>query len=128
MSLYSLSLVSRAQVKSQKVERGIMAECYDIPLDDVLKEISHYSPASVELLNSMAEKCGVQKAFYAAFVLVCLQAHSELTGHQTLSDITVESLYDYKFFEVAKDDSQALSMFDTLLQIFTHRSDVNPQA
>jgi hypothetical protein len=97
-----------------------MTEFSDDPLDHLSAQIRDYSPNSLPLLQLMCDQCGRQTAFYAAFVLICLQASTEKGVTKPLGEYRSYEFQDFAFFEVAKTDERALVMFADLLRTYQH--------
>ena len=95
-----------------------MAENYILPFQDLVEQISSYSPRSAQLLHAMQEQFCVKTAFYAAFILVCLRAESEIASSKPLAEVTPMDLANYSFFDFARDNPPALASFNQLLACF----------
>jgi hypothetical protein len=67
------------------------------------------------MLEQLKAGCGVQMAYYAAFVIVCLKAQQGLPVPKPLDTLTSADLRDFTFFEVAKDNQAAVELFDQCL-------------
>jgi hypothetical protein len=93
----------------------MMTTHYESAFEELRAEISVYSPSAVRILEQIQNACGVQTAYYAAFVLICLKAQQELPVAKPLDTITSADLKDYTFFEVAKGNQMAISLFDEAL-------------
>ncbi len=90
------------------------------PLENLAAQIRVRSPHSPPLLQAMREECGRQAAYYAAFVLICLQATTESGFNKALGEYTSADFQDFAFFEVAKGNVRALEMFEELLLTYQH--------
>lgn len=95
-----------------------MFGCSDDPLENLAVQIGVYSLNSLPLLRQMREACGRQTAYYAAFILVCLNATSEKKYDKPLEDFTTADFQDFAFFEVAKENAPALALFNDLLRAY----------
>jgi hypothetical protein len=98
-----------------------MTTYYEDAFEDLRDEIHQYSPSAVRMLEQLKAGCGVQMAYYAAFVIICLKAQQGLPVPKPLDTVTSADLKDFTFFEVAKDDQAAISLFDEALN--SYRSD-----
>lgn len=95
-----------------------MAESYALSFQDLVEQISGYSPRSAQLLQMMQEQFCPKTAYYAAFILVCLRAESEIASSKPLAEVTPLDLANYSFFEYSRDNPTALACFNDLLQCF----------
>jgi hypothetical protein len=95
-----------------------MAESYVLSFQDLVEQISGYSPRSAQLLQMMQEQFCPKTAYYAAFILVCLRAESEIASSKPLASVTPQDLANYSFFDFARDNPPALASFNDLLQCF----------
>jgi hypothetical protein len=102
-----------------------MATGYDTPYRDLNEQISEFSPRSANLLNELQYHCGSQVAYYAAFILICLQAKAEESGYPIMRDLDQRNLEAFTFFEYCKDNPIALTLFNEILDCY--RSDLSPQ-
>lgn len=101
-----------------------MPEFSDEPLANLIDQVRAYSPNSTLLLFQMREECGKQAAYYAAFILIWLQATTESEYNKPLNEYTSADFEDFAFFEVTKDNEHALALFDRLLR--TYQQDQMP--
>jgi hypothetical protein len=98
--------------------KSIMNEYYAFSFDELRLEISQYSPSAARILEQIKGSCGAQTAYYAAFVIICIKAQQELPIPKPLNTLTSADLKDYTFFEVAKDNQMANSLFDEALRSY----------
>lgn len=99
-----------------------MATGYDIPYRDLNEQIREFSPRSADLLNELQYQSGSQVAYYAAFILICLQAKTEESGYPIMLDLDPRNLEAFTFFEYCKDNPIALALFNEILD--TYRNDL----
>lgn len=66
----------------------------------------------------MRAECGQQAAYYAAFILICLQATTEYSYNKPLGEFTSADFGDFAFFEIAKEDERALALFEDVLRVY----------
>lgn len=95
-----------------------MAESYVLPFQNLLDQIATYSPRSATVLQNMQEQFCVKTAYYAAFILVCLRAESEIASSKPLEEVTTADLRSFAFFDYAKDNPPALALFNELLDCY----------
>ena len=94
-----------------------MSSGYEHPFHDLNDEIRQLSPQSAVTLETLKEQCGTQAAYYAAFILICLQAKAEQSNAdaRTLLEMTSADVQAFTFFEFCRDDALALRLFDEVL-------------
>lgn len=92
-----------------------MTSGYERPFHDLNNEIRQFSPLSAVTLETLKAQCGTQAAYYAAFILICLQAKAEQSDAESLLQMHSEDLQAFTFFEYCRDDSLALDLFDEVL-------------
>jgi hypothetical protein len=95
-----------------------MAGQYDPAFVELYRQISAYSPQSADLLQKMLTEYGAQTAYYASFILVVIQARIEQSGLTILKYLATDQLREFTFFEYAKDNPQALALFDEIYKIY----------
>ena len=88
------------------------------PFEYLLSQINSYSHRSCTILQLMCDECGAETAYYAAFVLVCLEASVNETPTKPLGSYRAEDFQDFTFFEKAQGDDRALALFDDLLRTY----------
>lgn len=92
-----------------------MSNSYEHPFHDLNDEIRQFSPQSALTLETLKTQCGTQAAYYAAFILICLQAKAEQSPSENLLVVNSEDLQAFTFFEFCRHDPLALSLFDEVL-------------
>ncbi|MEP7292345.1 MAG: hypothetical protein ABI835_11205 [Chloroflexota bacterium] len=90
-----------------------MSELSFDPFRNLLAHIRPYSPRAAEILEQMRTECDQQSAYYAAFILICLQATREISRNKPLAEYSAADFQDFAFFAVANEC--ALALFDELL-------------
>ncbi|MEP7290235.1 MAG: PAS domain S-box protein [Chloroflexota bacterium] len=95
-----------------------MFDLTDDPFENLLAHIRPYSLNAPHLLRRMRQECGHSAAYYAAFILICLQASSEKSANKPISEFTARDFQDFAFFETAKNDAHALALFDEMLRAY----------
>jgi hypothetical protein len=76
---------------------------------------------------------GTRAAFYAAFVIVCLEARGQQSNFRMIMEMQLADLNNFTFFEYTKGDRQALTEFAEVLSCyqadcrrrFAHNSSAN---
>lgn len=94
------------------------------PFEHLLSQINSYSHRSCTILQLMCDECGAETAYYAAFVLVWLEASATETPVKPLGSYSAEDFHDFTFFEKAQGDERALALFDDMLR--TYQADRQP--
>ena len=84
----------------------------------------NYSPKAAVFLEELHQACDAQAAFYCAFVIVCLHAERDVTGHDWVDEVKSSDLQSYTFFTYAKDKPHCLALFDAVLT--TYQADQRP--
>ncbi len=87
-----------------------MTSGYEHPFHDLNDEIRQFSPQSAVTLEILRTQCGTQAAYYAAFILICLQAKAEQASAESQLETRSEDLQAFTFFEFCRDDSLALDL------------------
>lgn len=98
-----------------------MMSTYDTPFQDLQAQIFEFSPRSAELLSHLQAQCGSRLAYYAAFILICLQTKAEESGYLVVQELDPRNLESFMFFEYARDNPAAISLFNEILD--SYRSD-----
>ncbi len=91
---------------------------YDTPFRDLNEQIREFSPHSAHLLNHMQAQCGARAAYYAAFILICLQAKSEESNYPVINDLDQRNLEAFTFFDYCREDPVALQLFNDVLDCY----------
>lgn len=95
-----------------------MTSPYDLAFEELQAEICQYSPSAAQLLHQIKDSCGAQTAYYAAYVIVCIRAQQDLPAAKPLDEVTPTDLRDFTFFEAAKDNKTAITLFDEALKSY----------
>jgi hypothetical protein len=74
-------------------------------------EIFQYSPQTVTTLRRMFEQTNAQLTYYAAFVIVCLEAQVQKDGYRAIRNVELDDLRAYTFFRVAAKLNGAQDLF-----------------
>lgn len=99
-----------------------MAESYAASFDQLCEQIKVYSPSAVHMLDHLKVQCGVQAAFYAAFVIVCVHENEGMMPTNPKKTDTSE-LQSFTFFEFVKADPTALAIFEDVLSCYRRERD-----
>lgn len=85
---------------------------YQEPYESLLSEIMQYSPETAALIEQIRTQSNDQLGFYAAFIIVCLEARVQKEGLRVIQSLTVSDLRSYTFFELGDthDDEHRLFM------------------
>ena len=96
------------------------AENYLEPCENLLQEIMRYSPVTEALIEQIRVQYGSQLAFYAAFVIVCLEARVQQEGYRAVERIKLDDLRSYTFFEMidTQENPLVLAMFNEALTYY----------
>lgn len=92
-----------------------MTSSYERPFHDLNDEIREFSLESAVTLEILKAQCGTQAAYYAAFILICLQAKAEQSDAASLLQMSSEDLQAFTFFEFCRNDGLALELFEEVL-------------
>ncbi len=95
-----------------------MATAYDPQLQNLLEELRPISLQTVVKLEQIVADYGARAAFYAAFVIVCLEARVQERGYQAVSDVTTQDLSNFTYFEYTKQNPQAQACFTDMLETY----------
>jgi hypothetical protein len=95
-----------------------MTEDYKTALLESITAICDYAPQSATILELIQRTCGTKTAFYAAFIITWMRAQRELFGLQKLEAITLDQVQSFTFFEYARDNQEALTLFHELFLRF----------
>ena len=92
-----------------------MADTYEAQFHSLLEDIRPVSPQAAEKLLQLQALLGSQAAFYAAFVIVCLEARGQQTNFRTVTHLQTDELTNFTYFEYTKGNPQAESGFAEVL-------------
>ena len=92
-----------------------MADSYEAQFQLLLEEIRPISPQAAEQLVQMNAELGARAAFYAAFVIVCLEARGKQSNYHSISNLTTGDLDNFTYFEYTKENPQAMASFTQVL-------------
>ncbi len=95
-----------------------MADSYESQFQLLLEEIRPLSPRAAEKLMQIDSLLGARAAFYAAFVIVCLEARGRQSNYRVISTQTTGDLNNFTYFEYTKDDPQAVAEFREVLAYY----------
>ena len=96
-----------------------MASNYDLLFQELSEQIREVSPQTAEVLYQLRQECGAKIGYYATFIFICLEAQRETNPElQNGSEIDVENLRSFTFFEAAKDEPLALGLFNAALECY----------
>ena len=95
-----------------------MADSYESQFHQLLEEVREFSPQVVEKLIDIDALLGARAAFYAAFVIVCLEARGKQSNYRTVSTLTTGDLNNFTYFEFTKGNPQAVLEFDEALAAY----------
>ena len=93
-------------------------ERYQEACERLLQEILQYSPEAEALLNQIRERSGARLAYYAAFVIVCLEASVQKDGYRAVEHLQFDDLRSYTFFELCSADDEARQLFTQSLECY----------
>jgi hypothetical protein len=82
----------------------------------VLDEIFQYSPQTVTMLRRMFEQTNAKLTYYAAFIIICLEAQVQKEGYRSIERVEMDDLRSYTFFKLAEKRDEAQEMFREMLQ------------
>jgi hypothetical protein len=82
----------------------------------LLDEIFQYSPQTVTALRRLFEQTNAQLTYYAAFVIVCLEARVQKDGYRAVQHVDVDDVRAYTFFKLAEKCELAQELFRQSLQ------------
>ena len=101
------------------IERLILvADDYEVPFRNLLDEIQAVSPETAQKLDSMLSEFGSKVAYYAAFVIACLEVRIQQADYYSVIHATVSELSDFTFFEYVNNQPYALTLFTDLLTTY----------
>ncbi len=95
-----------------------MAEQYSTAFQELVTQISSYSPRSARILESILTEGGARAAYYAAFVIVCIHARSEDASYRGESTWNIDQLRNFTFFDYVTDNPQVLNLFNQALNLY----------
>jgi hypothetical protein len=96
-----------------------MSTNYDLLFQELCAQIRDASAKTADVLNQLRQQCCAQTAYYAAFIFICLEAQRETNPELHRSaEIDAENLRSFSFFEAAKDQPQALGLFNAALECY----------
>jgi len=98
-----------------------MGDVYEAGYQSFAQEIRLYSPKTASVLDQIHLEHRVQVAFYAAFVILCLEMHLQNLGHRYSDDKTDLKVGSSTFMQVTKDNPKARALFQEAL--LTYRRD-----
>ena len=88
------------------------------PFEHLLSQINEVSRTSCTLLQLMCDECGTDTAYYAAFVVVYMEAALQSLPAKPPGSYSADDFRDFTFFEKAQGDERALTLFDDLLRVY----------
>src|SRR4051812_8270165 len=92
---------------------------YAYNLDLILNELRPSTPATVAKLNELRLTYDSTAAFYAAFIVLCLQSDVDRSGIDALDYLTsYERVKGYTYFEYLGDNSLAWKRLEAVLGCF----------
>jgi hypothetical protein len=89
---------------------------YEDAYQDFRQQIFTRSPSAVLALDQMCQRHGVPLTYYAAFVLVWIEACVHDGGCSVLRDISLDTLGNFTFFELTEQNSDARALFTQALE------------
>ena len=92
-----------------------MADSYESQFQFLLEEVRSISPQAATKLLQIQTQFGARIAYYAAFVIVCLEARAKKTDYRAVLNLTIQELDNFTYFEYAKENPQAVSEFSEML-------------
>ena len=95
-----------------------MADSYESQFQLLLEEIRPISAQAAEKLVQMDSLLGARAAFYAAFVIVCLEARGRQSNYRVVSNLTTGDLNNFTYFEYTKGKPEALAEFNEVLACY----------
>nr|AUN37609.1 hypothetical protein [uncultured bacterium] len=63
----------------------------------------------------MDAELGARAAFYAAFVIVCLEARGHQSSFGVITNLTTGDLNNFTYFEYTKENPRGMASFDEVL-------------
>jgi len=95
-----------------------MADSYESQFQLLLEEIRPISPQTADKLLQIESVFGARAAFYAAFVIVCLEARGKQSNYHTILRLTTGELSNFTFFEYTQENPQAIEEFSQALACY----------
>jgi len=95
-----------------------MADSYESQLQLLLEEIRPVSLQAAEKLIQLDSLLGARAAFYAAFVIVCLEARGRQSNYRIVSTLTTGELNNFTYFEYTQGKPEAISAFNEVLTCY----------
>ena len=95
-----------------------MADSYESQFQLLLEEVHAFSLQTAEKLVQLNSLLGSRAAFYATFVIVCLEARGKQSNYRTVSTLTTGDLNNFTFFEYTKGNPQAVAAFEEALACY----------
>jgi hypothetical protein len=95
-----------------------MADSYQSQLQLLLEEIRPVSLQAAEKLIQMDSTLGARAAFYAAFVIVCLEARGKQSNYRIVSTLTTGDLSNFTYFEFTKGKPEGIEAFNEVLACY----------
>jgi hypothetical protein len=92
-----------------------MADNYASQFQLLLEEIRPISPRAAEKLIQIDTVLGARAAFYAAFVIVCLEARGKQSNYRVISSLTTGDLNNFTYFEYTQGKPEAVTEFNEVL-------------
>lgn len=102
-----------------------MSDAYARPFQELLIDIRISSPPAATWLEELSNECGNQLAFYGAFILLCLKASETQEHSREFGSHSVEYFHDFAFYEHAKGNERALTLFNEALRAY-HNDESTP--
>ena len=93
-----------------------MRDVYEPVYQSFAQEVHLYSPKAAVILERIHEEYRAQIAFYAAYVILCLEMHSQNSGHRSSQDQTDLNFGAMQFFQITKEKPEARALFKEALQ------------
>jgi hypothetical protein len=95
-----------------------MADSYESQFQLLHEEVNVFSPQAANKLLQIKAALSARAAFYAAFVIVCLEARGKQSNYRIVSSLTTGDLNNFTYFEFTKGDPQAVSEFSEALAYY----------
>lgn len=95
-----------------------MTSSYDTDFRNLLDQIRLNNPKTADKLEQIVPPYGTRAAFYAAFVIICLEARMQERGMSAINTLTSQDLDNFTYFEYTKHHPQAYIYFDDVLNTY----------
>ncbi len=114
----ALSKLHGCQKRLGYLRAKIMATDYTENLELILEELRTSTPATVAKLEALCAIYDSTAAFYAAFIVLCLQFDVDRYGIHDLDTLMYEQVKGYTYFEYMKDRPDAWERLAEVLRYF----------